>query len=83
VQGLNLGLDDSSVARSGARLATSLTDGFGTPALAAYMSAPGLASRVPNINLHLTADVVDDIQRGKRYSLSLDAAGNVGVRKLA
>lgn len=84
VKGLAIGLDDTYVRRAGSVTAKALVDGFGRPALEAWASgASGSEAPVFELDLTLTADVIDEIQAGKRLQRRLDVATSTGVRKLA
>jgi hypothetical protein len=71
VRGLAIGMDDIYVRRQGRSLATALTDGFGQPALAAFLGTGG-GGTLPPQTIHLTADVIDEMQRGKKIVTSVD-----------
>lgn len=79
-KGLDLGLDETYVKRSGAQLASSLEQGFGTPALAAYASITAGGSSSPTIRLRLSAEQISQLQRGREIQADLDYARSNGVR---
>lgn len=71
VKGLAIGLDETYVKRQGQRVATSLRDGFGTPALDAYASSGG-ATSARAVTVTLRAEEVDRLRRGKEIQMDLD-----------
>lgn len=80
-KGLTLGLDDELVKKSGAQLAGSLTDGFGTPALEAFAAAQVRSESENRLTVTLTSQQVDQIQRGRSIQLDLDAYYRAGGRR--
>lgn len=85
VDGLRIGIDQNSTYARGsaANLAGEVVYGFGTPALQAYTSGQGVAGSAVVINLHLTADVISDLQAGKRIIRQVRAAEGQGSRVVA
>jgi hypothetical protein len=82
VDGLALGLDEIYVRRQGAAVADALTTGFQSrPALSAYLggTSSGSVSAVPAV--HLTADTIDDLQRGRKVTVATDAYLSSGGTK--
>ncbi|WP_395691800.1 hypothetical protein [Nocardioides sp.] len=79
VRGLDLGLDDIYVRRSGAVLAASLQKGFGRPGLDAFV-ASGAGSSGRTMTLRLTAEQVDQLRRGREIQADLDAWHGTGAR---
>lgn len=73
VRGLDIGLDDTYVKRSGATLAASLTKGFGTPALDAWVAAGGRPSDSGGGEVRFSAQEVDQLARGRSVTKDTDA----------
>lgn len=80
VKGLGIGLDNTYVKRQGASLAGSLKDGFGAPALAAVLDARASGSK-SSVTVTLTAEQIDQLQRGKAIRADLDAWDGLGSRR--
>jgi hypothetical protein len=79
IKGLDVGLDETYVKRSGASLAASLQKGFGEPALQAYAAQTAAdGSRI--IHIRLTAQEVSQLQRGREYVADIDAYRAAGGR---
>lgn len=79
VQGLALGLDDIYVKRQGAALASSLQEGFGSPALAAFIEARA-ARQKQTVEVKFTAQQIDALSRGRAIQADLDAWAERGGR---
>lgn len=78
---LGIGLDDVYVKRQGIRLADSLTSGFGTPALDAYMTTSTNGSNQVPIQINVqVAPTADKVAIGREIQSSLDAYFNAGGR---
>ena len=83
VKGLDLGIDDTYVQRTGAVAAASLRKGFGTPALEAYAqhrNSAAAAAGGGTFTLRLTAEQLDRLSRGEALQADLDYARANGVR---
>lgn len=81
IRGLDIGIDDTYVSRTGAGMATSLRKGFGTPAMQAYMAqVPGSAGSDKVIEVHISADALSDLEQGKKIIKRIDVARSAGVR---
>lgn len=79
VEGLAIGLDETYVRRAGSRLAGSLQQGFGQPALDAYMSSSASSSQ-QTMTIHLTAEELSAIEHGRRITAKVDAYRAAGGR---
>jgi hypothetical protein len=88
VEGLNLGLDDKYVRRSGEILASSLVKGFGQPGLSTKsMTSPSLLASqqasTQTLRVTLSAPERDALLRGRDVTLDIAAASSVGARQLS
>lgn len=80
VKGLDLGVDDTYVKRTGAVAAAALQKGFGTPALDAYASQGAAGAGGDTLTVRFTAAQIDQLSRGKAIQADLDYARSNGVR---
>lgn len=82
--GLVIGLDEHRVAKAGRSLANGLEDGFGRPTLAAATALNGTGAngaQAPlKVEIHLTADQVSQIERGRRITADVSAYQRAGGR---
>ncbi|MDQ6526868.1 hypothetical protein RB608_24830 [Nocardioides sp. LHD-245] len=81
MRGLDIGIDDTVASRAGARAATSLTRGFGDPALeakATYLANSGNASS-QTLTVKLTAEEASLLQQGREIVMKIDYARANGV----
>lgn len=80
IKGLDIGLDDTYVKRSGAVMAASLQKGFGTPALTAYTAAQAAAgASTSTVRVRFSAQQISQLQRGREIQADLDFARGVGT----
>jgi hypothetical protein len=80
-KGLVIGLDETYVKRSAASLASSLEQGFGTPALEAYASQRASQASQTGVRVTLTSEQVSQLQRGREVAMDLDAYYAAGGRR--
>lgn len=78
-QGLVIGIDETHAARAGARLADSLTSGFGQPGVSSSVAVAGGSGRF-TVEVRLTAQQVSQLERGRAIQLDLDAYRGAGGR---
>ena len=78
VKGLQIGLSDTYVKRSGEQLATSLQKGFGQPALEAYASQTAAPGGGQPLRITLSAQQISQLQRGREIR---GRPGRVQVRR--
>jgi len=83
VKGLTIGLDETYVRRAGARLATSLEQGFSQPALAAYTATGGRGGGTAvQINVNVPPGA-DKVAIGREVQSALEAYYAAGGRSRA
>lgn len=82
VRGLQIGLDDTYVKKSGTVLAASLEKGFGTPALKAYATTSGQGGNRYFIEIKADA-TTDSVALGRSLVSAIDAYEAAGGRRRA
>lgn len=84
IRGLDIGVDQTYVRRTGALAAASLQKGFGTPALDAFTTGRTAAEPpVIRVQVQLTAEMISAAQRGKAIMLDIEAARGQAARTSA
>ncbi len=84
IRGLDIGVDQTYVRRTGALAAASLQKGFGTPALDAFTTSRTAAEPpVIRVQVQLTAEMISAAQRGKAIMLDIEAARGQAARTSA
>lgn len=84
LKGLDIGLSDTHVRRSGERVSSALVKGFGSPTLgAAVPVAMAGAGQAQAFTIRLAPDVVTGMQRGQAYTADVQVVGAVGARRVA
>lgn len=85
IAGLDLGIDDTHVKRSGTSMAAALEKGFGRPALEAYMShnRADAGGGVVRHEVRITAEQMSAAQRGKAIIVDITAAEAMASRRTA
>lgn len=86
VEGLQVGLDDTHVRRSGRKLAASLVDGFSDPKLTATAvldATTGTGSGAPALEVRFTAEQMDALRQGRAVTGQVQAFDAAGGRRVA